>query len=1540
MNDMEPIHLPLHSLLIRLEQAGFDISLDTRLRLQKALQTFGTEYLHQPAQMKLVLAPLIAKNQEEQERFEEVFDMYYADILQKVQAITASKVSALPTQASTNAKGRNWANMITTWGASILVLILIFYVFNRISYYANKKEDISSETYTTHETEPTATELLEYSEEYKLNQLAQLDIHHEAMSQSGEIVKFYNDTPDLEEWEFIWNFGQCSSCASPNNNSVVEQFYGLKGNYKVKVKATHKPSGASKFITSWVYIDYDGSPVVDIIGKETPTEYVVTISNETPNQESIGVLSSQARGFELYAGAEKVFSLSKENTRLDFTAFRLNAPLAPALQVVKDFTPQVIDFENKKRREAARREQEAQKNELIQAQTQSKTEHQLHKEASQSLPLSEPKVYFTAWFYVLLGFISLVFWLTLEATLYIFSQRIIRKRHQADLLKSISDLSDFSASKNSIQADTALFTVANSLKQRKESNQRDLDIQATLKATIQAAGFPQLVYKSKNQAAEYLVLIDSKGIASQAVKLFEQLIDLLIVEQVPIEKLYWGQDNAWVRSAQSKKNLRLEELRLQYPNHSLLIYSNGQRFWNPDQKKLSDWFNKFVNHWEEKILLTSRPVELWDKKEQVLSELLLLMPADFQGQSMLVDALASPEPMDFWKLKRELSPQKLAEEKANTKIPVFLAEDSQSVDMPVLENYLGMPHQSSQRYLKERSPLFVWVCALAVYPRINWELTLAIGKKLEEVLGVDDLVNSSNLLKITSLPWLQGASIPADIETQLLRELKALPTFIEQAAREAALETLQNLQTKVRSDSESFKKLYIDIQIQKALLNQEDKQAWRSIKNLADLRLIDNQALKRALGRRYTWPWVFPSLRAAFFLLVLIGITRLEPQKEWELQPFLSFLNLVKIEEPEVIVDESQEFREIISVEEARNITSLDPAYAENHAANTKIVDKIYEGLFAPDSIQLGNTLSVHPVLAESWEIAANTLTYTIKIKKGVYFHDHPSFHQGKGREVKAQDFVYSFRRLLDPKLASPIRERLFKLLAKNNAGLVSDNSLEALDDYTLVIRLGTLNAKSNFDIGIDRFLANPHLKVIPREVVEWYKNDFDYPAVGTGPYKLDFWEHDRNRRFVLLANPNYWQALPDGLKVQPQKEITPLEKKKEYTSPAPSFDWLASPWVTLVFGLGTSAFVFFFLVMVAPAIRPEAFSTGRDWKAFFLQIGLDRALNWAFIGFVATWLGTWISQSVWNAVESDLIDPVWGGWIVVGPVLLVLSALILADDAHPFAKMGFPRLVYRLVLMVLSFFGLGILLVLVSIPLAFIVSGVINIFNHKEAALIVNYLVIPSVAMFYYTAVSGILGFALSLSSYTNANDLGLKAGFRAGFWVLCLPFILFYSIIYGLGMDGLVNKMIGEFTQVNPAILPGFLISLVVGAWAFVYVITIQRMDKHYLEVSRTDGLFPGLRLSLSREFTEKNQLSVSDMHKHPDIHLVMSWEKALKHQHFSIICSAVQPNAKITVNHPLKINGDLVMDASDLRDGDMIEIGNTKIRYVNLKEAAYHY
>ncbi|MBS1530529.1 MAG: ABC transporter substrate-binding protein, partial [Bacteroidetes bacterium] len=111
--------------------------------------------------------------------------------------------------------------------------------------------------------------------------------------------------------------------------------------------------------------------------------------------------------------------------------------------------------------------------------------------------------------------------------------------------------------------------------------------------------------------------------------------------------------------------------------------------------------------------------------------------------------------------------------------------------------------------------------------------------------------------------------------------------------------------------------------------------------------------------------------------------------------------------------DNAGSHKTVFNINLDEGLTSLDPAFCRNQ--NTIWMDnQLYNGL-----VQVDDSLHVRPAIAKSWDISPDGLQYTFHLRHDVYFHDDPLFKGGTGRKAVASDFVYSFGRLLDPKIAA-----------------------------------------------------------------------------------------------------------------------------------------------------------------------------------------------------------------------------------------------------------------------------------------------------------------------------------------------------------------------------------------------------------------------------------------------------------------------------------------------------------------------------------------
>jgi ABC-type transport system substrate-binding protein len=203
--------------------------------------------------------------------------------------------------------------------------------------------------------------------------------------------------------------------------------------------------------------------------------------------------------------------------------------------------------------------------------------------------------------------------------------------------------------------------------------------------------------------------------------------------------------------------------------------------------------------------------------------------------------------------------------------------------------------------------------------------------------------------------------------------------------------------------------------------------------------------------------------------------------------------------------------------------TGFDPVRVSDLYSNT-INEVIFERLLTYD--YLARPAKLVPQAAEAMpEVTDNGRTYTFRIRKGIYFAPDPAF-KGKRRELIAEDFVYSFKRFVDPKNRSPWAfmvegkiEGLDELVeaAKRHGRFDYDArvaGLQAVDRYTLQVKL------KQTDYVFLYTMAHSPFGAVAREVVEAYGDDLPAHPVGTGPYLLKEWK--RASRIVLEANPEY----------------------------------------------------------------------------------------------------------------------------------------------------------------------------------------------------------------------------------------------------------------------------------------------------------------------------------------------------------------------------------------------------------------------------------
>ena len=211
--------------------------------------------------------------------------------------------------------------------------------------------------------------------------------------------------------------------------------------------------------------------------------------------------------------------------------------------------------------------------------------------------------------------------------------------------------------------------------------------------------------------------------------------------------------------------------------------------------------------------------------------------------------------------------------------------------------------------------------------------------------------------------------------------------------------------------------------------------------------------------------------------------------------------------------------------------TSFDPQKVSD--VYSSIVNK---GMFDPPLRydHLARPAKLVPnTLKEMPEVSADYKTYTLRVRPGIYFDNHEAFG-GKKRELTAEDYIYTLKRVLDPKLAAPILAELegyivgsdeFLKRIRKNGKMEYDTPIEGLkviDRYTFQVKLNESKPTWIYNFADCRTSC-----AVAREVVEKYGDDIGANPVGTGAYRLKSWK--RSSKMIFEPNPNYREEFYGG---------------------------------------------------------------------------------------------------------------------------------------------------------------------------------------------------------------------------------------------------------------------------------------------------------------------------------------------------------------------------------------------------------------------------
>lgn len=212
----------------------------------------------------------------------------------------------------------------------------------------------------------------------------------------------------------------------------------------------------------------------------------------------------------------------------------------------------------------------------------------------------------------------------------------------------------------------------------------------------------------------------------------------------------------------------------------------------------------------------------------------------------------------------------------------------------------------------------------------------------------------------------------------------------------------------------------------------------------------------------------------------------------------------------QAIVEEEGKKDGVLDINIASEPDSIDPAL-NTSVDGAIMISHLFESLIRWDDDGEGNAV-LKPGIAESWEVSDDGLTWTFKLRDAKW---------SDGKDITADDFVYSWNRLVDPATGADYEYMLDMVKGYDEKKL----DISAPDPKTFVVNL---SVKCPY---FEEICAFPAVMPVRKDIIEANKAWTNSPEtlVSNGAYKLEKWDH--NSTLSMVKNPEYYDQ--DSVKAE-----------------------------------------------------------------------------------------------------------------------------------------------------------------------------------------------------------------------------------------------------------------------------------------------------------------------------------------------------------------------------------------------------------------------
>ncbi|WP_413176449.1 hypothetical protein [Anabaena azotica] len=339
--------------------------------------------------------------------------------------------------------------------------------------------------------------------------------------------------------------------------------------------------------------------------------------------------------------------------------------------------------------------------------------------------------------------------------------------------------------------------IAKAFRQRILVPSNTLDVEKSIDAFFRHGGWVELVYRNYTMIPEYLFLVERTGYRDHQSKFVAEMIERLKNDGVYLETYFYDEDPRICFSSDEHNSPRkLHEIATKYRQHYLIVVSDTEKLFSSISGELEPWVNQLLD-WENRAILTPKPVENYGYEEFVLAQDFFILPATPTGLQALSQKLQQGTATNYYPIEEIQLP---LPESLRTR-PLRWVERNppppEDIDkmLDSLKEYLGKDN-------------FHWLAACAIFPQLHWNITVYLGNTLKTKDG-HSLLEVASLTKLARLPWFRFGYIPDWLRIRLISSLTHEQEHqIRNALRDllvkAVHDSVGGLQLEVATQSYSF----------------------------------------------------------------------------------------------------------------------------------------------------------------------------------------------------------------------------------------------------------------------------------------------------------------------------------------------------------------------------------------------------------------------------------------------------------------------------------------------------------------------------------------------------------------------------------------------------------------------------------------------------------------------------------------------------------------------------------------------------------------